>query len=114
MSSSKRTGAITGLQGSEYEQTCDSGPADQITIADDNSTQNGGGAALAAGLYLITSDIDVAFLTGTNPTVTAATGHKLWSKTYRWLKLTTAQKVAAIVITSGDTGTVSIELIKAS
>ena len=79
----------------------------EITIANANSTQS---AALAAGLYLLTSDIDVAFLVAVNPTA-LTTSRKLWAHTYRWLHIATADdKVAAIRLIAA-TGTVSIERV---
>jgi len=78
----------------------------EIAISDGNSTQS---AALTTGTYIITSSIDVAFTPGANPTATTAK-NKLWSKSYRWLQITTANdKIAAIRLNAGETGTVSIE-----
>jgi hypothetical protein len=79
----------------------------EIAITNANSTQS---AALTTGLYIITADIDVAFIVAANPTATASS-RKLWAWTYRWLHIDVASdKVAAIrlVLTSG---TVSIEKV---
>lgn len=87
-------------------QTGDTAPT-EITISDANSTQS---AALTVGLYLITADIDVAFLVASDPTATTSS-RKLWAYTYRYLYIDTANdKVAAIRI-NANTGTVSIEKI---
>lgn len=85
--------------------TGDTAPT-EIAISDGASTQS---AALTAGFYLITADIDVAFLVATNPTATSAS-RKLWAGTGRIIEIATANdKVAAIRLNSNETGTVSIE-----
>lgn len=79
----------------------------EIAISDATSTQS---AALAVGLYVVTSDIDVAFLVAANPTALTSS-NKLWARTYRWVAIETASdKVAAIRLETA-TGTVSIEKV---
>jgi hypothetical protein len=79
----------------------------EIAIVNGNSTQS---AALDVGSYIITADIDVAFIAGANPTATAAS-RKLWAKTYRWLRITTDDHKVAAKRLNADTGTVSIEKV---
>lgn len=78
----------------------------QITIADANSTQS---AALPVGNYIVTSNIDVAILAGSNPTA-LTTRDPLWAYSYRRVVIATADdKVAAIRLVA-STGVVTLTL----
>jgi hypothetical protein len=100
---------LLGLDKTSYGNVTDVA-TDQISLSSDASAATG--ATIAAGLYIITSNVDCHIETGASPVATAA-HDALWAKTYRYLYVASALKVAAIVDTSGDTGTVTINLLKA-
>jgi len=95
--------------GTDYQQASTS-PVEVTVAVADTAVQS---AALAKGLYLITSDLDACFLAGANPTADAA-DRRLWAKTYRWLYIATANdKVSVVNYNAAETPVVSIELIEA-
>jgi len=78
----------------------------EIAISDGSSAQS---TLLTPGEYIITTNLDVAFVVGEDPTATSSS-RKLWAYTYRYLTIdgATSMKVAAVRLVS-STGTVSIE-----
>lgn len=96
--------AAASLSVATSQQPCTVAPV-EIAIADGTSTQS---AALTAGRYIITADLDVAFLQGADPTATSSSC-KLPEGSFRWIDIVEGNKVAAIRKNSGETGTVSLE-----
>ena len=78
----------------------------QIAISTANSTQS---AALPAGNYIVTSNVDVAIRAAANPTA-VTTDDPLWAYSYRRVVIATASdKIAAIRLVA-TTGVVTLTL----
>ena len=83
---------------------------ESIALSTNNSTATSG--TVAAGLYAICGNVDCHYETAAAPTATRT--HKLLpAGACKYLYVASAQKIAAIVATDGETGVVTIEQLVA-